>query len=145
MTCVDITNHKILLIPAAFLVISCRPAAIDITHLTADDQIIAKQAAEMEGRDTSDDVIVVLGGDWEIRYDFDLPTAGHAYPIEASGIDPHSCLIKLNPEKLSACPVGGMDEAKLILIRHEIRHCEGEEHSDDITDLMFPVIICSEE
>lgn len=119
------------------LMAACRPDTIDISRLSAVDQVVFAEAAAVEGVDTTQNGWQPL--EWEVEYDFTMRKAGGSAHNKLN----IACRIRLNPNEMRPCPLGGIRQMLLVVSRHELRHCQGYfGHSADPNSLMAETPPC---
>lgn len=116
----------LLLLP---LLSSCLPVPglFYIGRLSEDDQALFREAARIEDVDTVD---WPAPGAWWVEYGAPQHANGETWP----GIIFIASEIK--------CDCADVDGYTVIVMRHEIRHTEGERHSDDPFSLMHDPAPC---
>lgn len=140
----------LVLMPLILLSFGCRSERIDVSSLTPKDMALFAKAAAIEGVDvTTHSEPWEL--DWRVVYDPSLPVSAVSKIrfVNMSRITSELpvkpfCKIRINPDKLLTCRTGSTDHYFMVVVRHELRHCEEQnnDHSSDPKDLMFFAAPC---
>ena len=111
---------------------ACRKDRVDVRDLTPEHRSLFAEAAAIEGVDTT---IHGRPGDWTVKYDFRMFKQGNSKQDDL----PFNlyCKIRINPDRVRTCGTGSTDHHFRIIVRHELRHCDGREHSSDPKSLMY--------
>ena len=127
---------KMKLISSILLLIalaSCQQDIIDISNLTQDHQIQFRQAAIKAGVQTTTNTNPLH---WKVIYSHSMT---HPALAQYNHLIQY-CLIRINPS-LILC--NGQPQLQSIA-EHELRHCQGEGHSDDPTSIMYYKVNCDD-
>lgn len=130
---------KLLTIVIIFFLSGCLDSAtVDISALSIEHRALFREAARIEGVDTT---VLGLPSDWTVDYDFSISGAGRNERFSPSP-NVH-CSILINPNNLTNCDSGGINQHFIIVSRHELRHCEnGPKHSSNPQNLMYKSSPC---
>ena len=130
------TAALLLLMTVTLFSSSCMADSVDVSALTPEHRALFAGAAAVEGVDVT---LHGLPWDWTIEYASLQKSAGHA---TYDNLQLGYCAIIIDPSNMLICRNGGLDQFFISLSRHELRHCQGLEHSDDPQKLMFPNVPC---
>ena len=133
---------KLIYLLAIFFIFitGCRADRIDISRLEPEYRILFTQAAEMEGFE------VTLNGDYfdsVVEYNNLNSNLGNTINIKHD-MGLFVCKIQLDIKNINStpCNVEDLDQRFIMVSRHELRHCQDIGHSNNPSDLMYPVASC---
>lgn len=121
-----------------FSLAGCRGDIVDVSQLNLTDQLLFAEAAAREG------VSVTNHGqlwDWSVEYDYGMEEYVGFSQYSYSYNNP-DCNIRINPNNLSICKPGGIDQHFKMVSRHELKHCNGYDHSQNPQNLMYEYPPC---
>lgn len=117
-----------------FSLAGCRGDIVDVSQLSLVHRFLFAEAAARE------DISVTTHGQpwnsWSIGYDYNIKATG------LTKVGALSCHIWINPNKLSVCKLGGINQYFIIVSQHELRHCKNIEHSSNPKNLMYESPLC---
>lgn len=125
---------RVILLICCVLLSGCRADEINVGSLTEQDRALFKIAADKEG-------VLIVGKPYPVVWGVkrgSLPKDTQGQVLQSKF---GTCEITIRHD-LKACPNGGVDQRFIMVARHEIRHCQGEGHSEYPDDLMYKNAPC---
>lgn len=125
---------RAILLICCVLLFGCAADEIDVGHLNQHDKKLFQIAADKEG-------VLVVENSYPSAWWIQRGELKQGKRGQNNQDFMGTCQIIIS-SNLDACSNGGVDQRFIMVARHEIRHCQGDRHSEDPEDLMYKTSPC---